>query len=276
MRPGGRASLFVVLFWIATICWVRKDARRRIADRSLVWLATLIGAVPPFLGPLIYMLFRPPEYLEDVRERELELKMIERGLDGRDLTCWVCSAQVEPEFLVCPVCTTRLRQACANCSRPLEPAWQVCPYCETPVVAGREHGAAAAAVGPPHPADALFGHVAARAAAFATAAAKSAYPASRRLAPQPAGALGQEARRLNHPPLTESCTLVAGLSQTRHRFCDSVGCRGRWVRPHPLRVGVRPEAELSARGPVNPTPARGRTGAALAARLQHRIARAAR
>ena len=127
--------LLVVLFWIATIFWVRKDARRRIADRKLVWLATLIGAIPPFLGPLIYMLFRPPEYLDDVRERELELKMIERGLEGRELTCWVCSAHVEPEFLVCPVCTTRLRQPCTSCSRPLEPAWQVCPYCETPVVA---------------------------------------------------------------------------------------------------------------------------------------------
>ena len=129
------AVAFVVLFWVATVFWVRKDARRRIADWKLVWLATLIGAIPPFLGPLIYMLFRPPEYLEDVRERELELKMIERGLEGRELTCWVCSAQVEPEFLVCPVCTTRLRQACASCGRPLEPAWQICPFCETPVVA---------------------------------------------------------------------------------------------------------------------------------------------
>jgi hypothetical protein len=126
---------FVLLFWIATIFWVRKDARRRIADWWLVWLATLVGAIPPFLGPLIYMLFRPPEYLDDVRERDLELKMIEQGLEGRELTCWVCSAHVEPEFLVCPVCTTRLRQACTNCSKPLEPAWQVCPYCETPVVA---------------------------------------------------------------------------------------------------------------------------------------------
>ena len=123
------------LFWIATIAWVRKDAKRRIASTPVVWLATLLGAIPPFIGPLIYMLFRPPEYLADVRERELELKMIERGLDGRDITCWVCSARVEPEFLVCPVCTTRLRQACTTCSRPLEPAWQVCPYCETPVVA---------------------------------------------------------------------------------------------------------------------------------------------
>jgi hypothetical protein len=129
------ASALVALFWIATIAWVHKDAKRRIADRFLVWLATLLGAVPPFIGPLVYMLFRPPEYLADVRERELELKMIERGLDGRDLTCWVCSAHVEPEFLVCPVCTTRLRQACSSCSRPLEPAWQICPYCETPVTA---------------------------------------------------------------------------------------------------------------------------------------------
>jgi hypothetical protein len=126
---------FVVLFWIATIFWVRKDARRRIGNRWLVWLATLIGAIPPFIGPLIYMLFRPPEYLDDVRERELEVKMIERGLEGRELTCWVCNAHVEPEFLVCPVCTTRLRQACTNCSKPLEPAWQVCPYCEEPVIA---------------------------------------------------------------------------------------------------------------------------------------------
>jgi RNA polymerase subunit RPABC4/transcription elongation factor Spt4 len=131
----GGAIVFVALFWIATVFWVRKDARRRIANRQLVWLATLIGAIPPFLGPLIYMLFRPPEYLEDVRERELELKMIERGLEGRELTCWVCNARVEAEFLVCPVCTTRLRQACTGCNRPLEPAWQVCPYCETPVVA---------------------------------------------------------------------------------------------------------------------------------------------
>ena len=75
-------GIVIVLFWLATIAWVRKDARRRIADAWLVALATLIGAIPPFLGPLIYMLFRPPEYLEDVRERELEIKAIESRLGG--------------------------------------------------------------------------------------------------------------------------------------------------------------------------------------------------
>ena len=89
--------------------------------------------MPPFLGPLIYMLFRPPEYLEDVRERELEIKAIESRLGGPEHKCRVCGCEVEPDFLVCPVCTTKLRAACSDCSRPLEPAWQVCPYCETPV-----------------------------------------------------------------------------------------------------------------------------------------------
>ena len=33
----------------------------------------------------------------------------------------------------CPICTTKLRQACRHCRQPLEPVWQICPYCETPV-----------------------------------------------------------------------------------------------------------------------------------------------
>jgi predicted amidophosphoribosyltransferase len=47
--------------------------------------------------------------------------------------CPVCRAEVDEEFLVCPVCTTKLRQACTNCGKPLEAAWQVCPFCETPI-----------------------------------------------------------------------------------------------------------------------------------------------
>ena len=127
---------FVVVFWLATVFWVWKDASRRIDDDRLLALATLIGAVPPFVGPLIYMLFRPPEYLEDVRERELEIRAIESRLGGPDLKCTVCGCEIEPDFLVCPVCTTKLRSACTECSRPLEPAWQVCPYCEAPVPVG--------------------------------------------------------------------------------------------------------------------------------------------
>jgi Double zinc ribbon len=126
------AIFVVVVFWLATVYWVYKDARRRIGDTLIVWVATLLGVVP-FIGPLIYMLFRPPEYLDDVRERELEIRAMEKRLGGRDLHCPVCRADVDDDFLICPVCTTKLRQSCSTCHRPLEALWQVCPYCETPI-----------------------------------------------------------------------------------------------------------------------------------------------
>jgi hypothetical protein len=123
---------FVAVFWVSSVYWVYKDARRRIDDPWLVAMATILGLLP-FLGPLIYTFFRPPEYIADVRERELEIKAMEHRLRSRELHCPVCRAEVDPAYLVCPVCTTKLKQACASCRAPLEPLWQVCPYCETRV-----------------------------------------------------------------------------------------------------------------------------------------------
>ena len=123
---------FVVVLWLATAFWVFKDARRRIDDPWLVAVATLLGLVPPFLGPVIYLFFRPPEYLDDVRERELEIRAIEERLARGNQQCPVCRARAEPSYLVCPVCTTRLRQACVSCGAPLEAIWQACPYCAAP------------------------------------------------------------------------------------------------------------------------------------------------
>ena len=127
------AIFFAAVFWIAVAVWVYKDARRRIEDPWLVAMATVLGLVPPFFGALIYLLLRPPEYLEEVRERELEIKAMEERLSRRELHCPVCRAQVEATFLICPVCTTKLKQSCRNCKAPLEALWQMCPYCETPI-----------------------------------------------------------------------------------------------------------------------------------------------
>jgi double zinc ribbon protein len=123
---------FAGVFWLAFAYWVYKDARRRIEDPWLVVLCTVLGLVP-VVGPFIYMLFRPPEYLEDVRERELEIKAMEDRLSKRDLHCPVCRSEVDSTFLVCPICTTKLKQSCAVCKAPLEALWQVCPFCETPI-----------------------------------------------------------------------------------------------------------------------------------------------
>jgi hypothetical protein len=126
-------GFFGFVLWLSLGYWTYKDAKRRIEDPLLIGLATLLGLIPPFVGPFIYMLFRPPEYLEDVRERELEIKAIEDRITAHDRRCPVCHAEADPSYLVCPVCTTKLKHACASCGSPLEPIWQVCPYCETPI-----------------------------------------------------------------------------------------------------------------------------------------------
>jgi hypothetical protein len=125
--------LLAVTLWLATAYWTFKDARRRIEDPWLVALATLVGLVPPFLGPIIYLFFRPPEYLQDVHERELEIKAMEERLAELDRRCPVCRARVESSYLVCPVCTTRLKQACPSCGQPVEALWQICPFCATEI-----------------------------------------------------------------------------------------------------------------------------------------------
>jgi hypothetical protein len=124
---------FVVILWLATAFWTFKDARRRIGDPWLVALATVLGLVLPFVGPVIYMFFRPPEYLQDVHERDLEIKAMEQRLVELDRRCPVCRARVEQNYLVCPVCTTRLKQSCETCGQPLDALWQVCPHCATPI-----------------------------------------------------------------------------------------------------------------------------------------------
>jgi hypothetical protein len=123
--------LLAAVFWLGLAFWVFRDARRRVADWMLVATATLVGLVP-LVGPLVYLLFRPPESLADVRLRDAELRLLEQRLGAGAPSCPVCRAGVQPEFLVCPVCTTRLKQACGKCDAALEPLWQICPYCATP------------------------------------------------------------------------------------------------------------------------------------------------
>jgi hypothetical protein len=126
-------AFFAVVLWLCLGYWTYKDAKRRMEDPMLIGLSVLLALVIPFVGPFVYMLFRPPEYLEDVRERELEIKAIEERISAGDLRCPVCHAEVDSSYLVCPVCTTKLKQACSDCGAPLEPIWQICPFCETPI-----------------------------------------------------------------------------------------------------------------------------------------------
>lgn len=125
-------AALALVFWLGLAYWVNKDARRRVRHLSLIFVATVVGLVP-YIGPVVYLLFRPAETRDEVRSRKAELAALEAQVAHRRPTCPECSAQVEADFLVCPVCTTRLRDPCAHCDAPLERLWQTCPYCATPV-----------------------------------------------------------------------------------------------------------------------------------------------
>jgi Double zinc ribbon len=125
--------LFLVVIWLALVYWTYADARRRIADPLLVGCATLTSLFP-YVGTIVYMIVRPPEYLDDVRERELEMQAAEARLAelGYHL-CPHCDYEVEKDFLRCPNCMRKLKDPCRSCGRPLDPTWKMCPFCEAEI-----------------------------------------------------------------------------------------------------------------------------------------------
>jgi hypothetical protein len=125
--------LFLVVIWAALIFWTYADARRRMDDPMLIACATA-ASLFPYVGTIVYTIVRPPEYLDDVRLRELEMHAVENRLhsSGFDL-CPHCDYEVEKDFVRCPSCLRRLKEPCRSCSRPLDPAWKICPYCEAEV-----------------------------------------------------------------------------------------------------------------------------------------------
>jgi hypothetical protein len=130
------AVLLAVAGWLGLAFRVRRDARRRIADPILVFLSTLLGLALPYIGPAVYLFFRPCETLEDAHSRRVELQALEQQLArSQPAACPVCRSALEPDYIACPVCMTMLREPCRRCNAPLEQLWQICPYCATPVEA---------------------------------------------------------------------------------------------------------------------------------------------
>ena len=102
---------------------------RRASARA--WQA---AALFPFVGSLIYTIVRPPEFLDDVEDRELSIRASEAQLAmAGAVACPHCERPVEKEFLRCPHCLRRLKEPCQTCGKPLDGEWRICPYCEADV-----------------------------------------------------------------------------------------------------------------------------------------------
>jgi RNA polymerase subunit RPABC4/transcription elongation factor Spt4 len=131
--PYWMVALYVVAFcfgilWLALVFWTFKDARKRIDDPIIIGVAVLTSLVLGYMGTLIYAILRPAEYLDEVRERDLEMRAMEQELQQLR-ACPSCGEVVRPDFVACPNCRRQLRSACPTCERVLEPSWKLCPYC---------------------------------------------------------------------------------------------------------------------------------------------------
>jgi RNA polymerase subunit RPABC4/transcription elongation factor Spt4 len=133
--------LLLVVIWLALVAWTFADARRRIEDPFLVGCAT-VASLFPFVGTIVYVILRPPEFVDDVRLRELEMQAAEARLVALDYQlCPHCDYEVQRDYVRCPNCLRKLKERCYSCGKPLDPEWKICPYCE----AETPSGAAAAA-----------------------------------------------------------------------------------------------------------------------------------
>lgn len=131
-------GLFAV--WIALIVFTYNDARKRIADPFLIGCATA-ASLFPFVGTLVYTILRPPEFLDDVKEREWDVRATQAQLRRvRAGSCRKCGYPAEPDFLRCPSCRSRLREPCPSCDRPVGLGWKVCPYCEQTLIEPKRKG----------------------------------------------------------------------------------------------------------------------------------------
>lgn len=125
---GQLIGLLFIALWIALVYWTYTDSSRR-GSMPIIW--GIVAVLFPYVGTLIYLIVRPPEYELDRRERELELAVMERELRDRTLSCPNCRATVEKDYLLCPECGWELKKPCVSCERALNLEWKVCPYCGT-------------------------------------------------------------------------------------------------------------------------------------------------
>jgi hypothetical protein len=167
--------IYVVLLWLGTAYWAFRDMQARTENPILPYFAAaLIIFFTPLLfvfAVVLYLIVRPRETLAEVYERSLAEESLLAEVEKNEL-CPVCRDRVDPEWLVCPNCRTRLHRVCPSCNRLADPTWPLCAYCGREFERGGARAAARARSAPApeaasdsSPADATAEHARLRGAA---------------------------------------------------------------------------------------------------------------
>jgi hypothetical protein len=123
---------YLLAIWFALVAWTFRDIESRSRSVFTQVFSTLLVVLFFLPGLLLYLILRPKETLDQAFQRALEEEYLLQDLDDLPL-CQGCQRAVDPEFVICPHCQTRLRGPCPACSRLIDLRWSVCPYCAVPV-----------------------------------------------------------------------------------------------------------------------------------------------
>lgn len=121
---------YVVVLWVAALVWVFRDIRDRSRDPFYHAVAVFMVLVFNLPGLWLYLILRPKLTLADAYERTLEEEALLQELEDQK-GCPNCHRRVLDDYIVCPSCTTQLKEPCPQCARPLSYSWVACPYCAT-------------------------------------------------------------------------------------------------------------------------------------------------
>ena len=142
-------TVYWVVLWIAAAYWAFRDMQGRSDNAIAPYLAAaFIIGFTPILFPLAvftYRIVRPQERIGDVYERNLAEEAMLAEIEAIP-HCPSCDRRVDPAWLICPTCRSRLHRVCPNCNRLVGLDWSLCAWC------GREferHDAIAAASAAP-------------------------------------------------------------------------------------------------------------------------------
>jgi len=129
---GRLIFIYLVVLWIASAYWAYRDMQQRSDNAILPYLvAAGIILFTPFLFFLavwVYKIIRPHEKVGEVWERNLAEEALLNEVEAVP-HCPTCERRVDPEWIICPSCRTRLNRVCPNCSRLVGLDWSLCAWC---------------------------------------------------------------------------------------------------------------------------------------------------
>jgi len=125
-------TIYWIVLWIAAAYWAFRDMQGRTDNPLAPYLAAaFIIVFSPLVFPLAvftYRIVRPQERIGEVYERNLAEEAMLAEIEAIP-HCPSCERRVDPAWLICPTCRTRLNRVCPNCTRLVGLDWSLCAWC---------------------------------------------------------------------------------------------------------------------------------------------------